>query len=169
MSDSTNASEIDLEHLRLLSFFFKLTGIVSAVMVSFLLIHLTVFSAMALMPKSFYAKAAGAHPAASQTDTTTAAPQNIKPAPEAPRIIFGGFACVFAVIILLGWTFGALTFYAGHCIKQRKHATFIFIISCLKCVFVPYGTALGVCTIIVLNRSRVKKLFEARAADCMKP
>ncbi len=160
MTDSSAPSEIDLEHLKLLSLFFKFTGIVTAVMISFLLIHFTIFTTIAVMPKSFFNQKVSSHVTTNESDSATATPQNTKPAPEFPHVIFGVLAGIFGVIILLGWTFGALTFYAGRCIQQRKHPTFIFVISCIKCLFVPYGTMLGICTFMVLSRPQVKKLFE---------
>jgi hypothetical protein len=34
----------------------------------------------------------------------------------------------------------------------------------VECVFMPFGTALGVFTILVLNRQSVKELFNPRPA-----
>ena len=43
---------------------------------------------------------------------------------------------------------------------QRRHGyRFIYIVACLECVGFPFGTVLGVFTIIVLLRPSVKQLF----------
>lgn len=38
--------------------------------------------------------------------------------------------------------------------------TFVFVMACVQCANVPFGTALGVFTILVLQRPSVKALFE---------
>jgi membrane protein YqaA with SNARE-associated domain len=44
-----------------------------------------------------------------------------------------------------------------------KHSLywFAFAIACVECLFIPFGTILGVFTIIVLSREPVKALFAA--------
>lgn len=74
--------------------------------------------------------------------------------------LFMGFAAVF---ILLGWTFAALLAWAGRCVQQRKHYTFCFVMAAVACLFTPFGTALGVFTLIVLSRPTVKALFNSGA------
>ena len=49
--------------------------------------------------------------------------------------------------------------FAGRSLSHRKHYWFAFIVSCIECLFVPFGTILGVFTIIVLSRQSVKTLF----------
>jgi hypothetical protein len=71
------------------------------------------------------------------------------------------FAAVIAVVILLGWTFGAAQIYVGRCLRDRRHFIFVLVIAGLECAFVPWGTALGVFTFVVLTRPTVKALFPA--------
>jgi len=59
-------------------------------------------------------------------------------------------AGVMSGIMLLGWTFGALTLYAGRCVQKRRNKTLIYIMAALNCMFIPYGTLLGVFTFIIL-------------------
>ncbi len=69
------------------------------------------------------------------------------------------FVILGICIILLGWTFAALTLIAGRCIARRKHRTFCLVWACVQCISVPFGTVLGVFTILVLSRASVTALF----------
>ena len=48
--------------------------------------------------------------------------------------------------------------------SRRKHYTFCFVMACVECLSVPFGTVLGVFTILVLNRASVKELFNPKPA-----
>ena len=48
---------------------------------------------------------------------------------------------------------------AGRFLAQRAYYTFCFVVAALECVFVPFGTVLGVFTIVVLQRPAVKEMF----------
>jgi len=69
------------------------------------------------------------------------------------------FAVVVGMIIVAGWTFGGLTIYVGRCIKRRTRRMLTFVIACLNVMFIPFGTILGVFTLIVLSRPNVKRLY----------
>lgn len=69
------------------------------------------------------------------------------------------FIFIGGAIILLGWALAALTAFAGRCLGQRKHYTFCLIVAGLSCLWMPFGTVLGVFTLIVLLRPSVKPLF----------
>jgi len=68
-----------------------------------------------------------------------------------PVIMFRIFAAVIGGIILLGWTFGALTIYAGRCVHNRTHRVFILVMAGLNCVLIPWGTLLGIATFYVMQ------------------
>jgi hypothetical protein len=57
----------------------------------------------------------------------------------------------------LGWTFAVLVLIAGRFIARRKHYQFCFVVACVDCIFMPFETALGVLTILALNRRSVKE------------
>ena len=65
--------------------------------------------------------------------------------------------------IVVGWVFAALVLMAGRCIAGRKSYTFCFVVACVECLWAPFGTCLGVFTLVVLNRPSVKALFAARS------
>lgn len=78
-----------------------------------------------------------------------------------PPAAFGWFFIVFAaVFIIIGWTFSICNFYAGKFLKDRRNYTFCFVMSCINCAMVPFGTVLGVFSIIVLVRDSVKNIFK---------
>ncbi len=81
--------------------------------------------------------------------------------PEAEPI-FGIFlALIGLVFVLVAYAIGASIVYAGHCITKRKHRVFLFVISGIVCMFAPFGTALGVITILALTRTDLSAEFDA--------
>ena len=72
-----------------------------------------------------------------------------------------GLMLVFmgVVVILLGWGFGGLTIWAGRCLATKRHYVFCIVMAAISCLSMPFGTALGVFTLIVLGRPSVKQLF----------
>jgi hypothetical protein len=91
------------------------------------------------------------------------APQKLGPGSNQPPAFIGWFFLAFAsVFILLGWTFAVLVLIVARFIARRKHYTFCFVMACVECLFMPFGTVLGVFTILVLNRASVKGLFTPR-------
>ncbi len=81
--------------------------------------------------------------------------------PPPPAFVGLFFAIIGIVIVLFGWAHALVVFFAGRFLKRQTHYVFCFVIAVLNCVFVPFGTALGVCSLLVLNRPSVKALFEA--------
>jgi hypothetical protein len=81
---------------------------------------------------------------------------------QLPPAIIGWFFVVFAVMfILFGLTFATFILTTGRFLARRKHYTFCLVIGCIECLFMPFGTVLGVFTILVLVREPVKQLFAA--------
>jgi len=77
-----------------------------------------------------------------------------------PEKVFAVFLILFPLVfILAGWTFAGLLAYAGMSVRQRTRHTFCVVMAALSCMFFPFGTALGVFTIIVLVKPEVKELF----------
>ncbi|MDP9099685.1 MAG: hypothetical protein M3N48_11950 [Verrucomicrobiota bacterium] len=73
--------------------------------------------------------------------------------------MFRIFAAVIGFIILLGWSFGALTIYAGRCVQNRTHRLFIFIMAGFNCALIPWGTLLGIATFMVLQSPAGRREF----------
>ena len=68
---------------------------------------------------------------------------------------------VGSLLFLLGIAMPICILIAGRCLSRHKHYAFALVIACIECLFIPFGTILGVFTIIVLSRESVKELFAA--------
>lgn len=82
---------------------------------------------------------------------------NNQPPPEFLGVMF---AVMGGIFFLLGQALAWLMIYSGRQIKKRQKRTFSFVIACLMCLQVPFGTVLGVFTIIVLNKDETKEVYE---------
>jgi hypothetical protein len=141
---SPNQQQIlDNEHLRLLSIFHYVKGGLSAFFSCFLFIHVVLGLFFICAPHLFgHGK------------------------DQPPAFVGWFFAILGSFLILLGWTFATITLIAGRCIARRRHYTFCFVWACVECLSVPFGTVLGVFTILVLNRASVRELFKSRPTVC---
>lgn len=141
-----NASPTDQEQLRLLEIFHYIVGGITALFSLFPLIH--VAFGVAMITGGF-------------------GPQK----PEEPPIeLFGGFIVAIGLLfVLFGEVLAFCMILAGRKLAKRIGYTFVFVIACIECLFMPFGTALGVCTIIVLQRESVKRLFGRATPPTMPP
>jgi hypothetical protein len=64
-----------------------------------------------------------------------------------------------SVFILGGLAFAILTAVAGRFLGQARHHTFCLVVAAINCVFFPFGTALGVFTIISLQKPAIRWAF----------
>lgn len=71
----------------------------------------------------------------------------------------GIFAFAGLVFILFAWTLGVLSWMAAGRIAQRRGLKFLYVASGLNCLWMPFGTALGVFTLVVLTRPTVRVQF----------
>ncbi len=153
---------IAMDRLRLLSLGYYISGAIGAAFVSFLLIHFFLFLGISFVPASQWNTSAPTPRSAqyaSPTPFPTASPtSNSAQAP--PAIMFRIFAGIIGLIIICGWTLGALTAYAGHCIKKRKHKLFIYVMAGINCIWIPYGTVLGIATILLFQWPEVQAEFK---------
>jgi hypothetical protein len=81
---------------------------------------------------------------------------------EAPPAALGWiFIVLGALFFLAGVTMTICILIAGRSLARRKHYSFALVVACIECLFIPFGTILGVFTIVVLSRGSVKALFLA--------
>jgi hypothetical protein len=73
------------------------------------------------------------------------------------------FIVMGSAFIFISWVYAGLMFYSGRCLSARRKWTFSFVMACISCIQVPLGTALGVFTILVLQRPSVKALFDRQS------
>jgi hypothetical protein len=134
----TNQEIIDNEHLRVLSIAHYVLGGLHAALSCILIVHFIFGLVIAIAPHVF-----GNGPG------------------QGPPTWFGIIMSAFAgCFMLLGWLFGGLTIYSGICLRKRKHRPFSLAVAVINCLSIPFGTALGIFTILVLSRASVKRLYE---------
>ena len=126
------------QHLQLLTIFHYIVGGLTAFLACFPLIHLTIGLVM----------------------------------------VFGGFSSNQAPPAFVGWLFIILgggfflvgqslaicIIIAGRFLAQRRRYPFVFVVACCECLFMPFGTVLGVFTIVLLSRESVKSAFNTASA-----
>ena len=126
----------DAEHLRLLAIFHYVVAGIAALVSLIPVIHLVIGLAMILSPHVF--EGSGSPP---------------------PAFIGWIFVIIAGGFILLGLTMAAFILTAGRFLAASKHYTFCLVMAGVECLFMPFGTVLGVFTIVVLTRDSVKLLF----------
>jgi hypothetical protein len=129
----TDTTAQDLEHLRLLSIFHYIVAGLTALFSLFPVIHLVIGIAM-----------------------VTGKLENSDPGATFAGWFFVGFAALF---IAFGLTFAGFIAYAGRCLRQRRRHTLCLVVGALECMMMPFGTVLGVFTLIALTKPQVKALF----------
>ena len=128
----------DEEHLNLLAVFHYVVGGLAALFACFPIIHLII--GIALVVWSASPDAGG----------------------DAPPALVGWLMAGFASLaMIVGWSIAACIIAAGRCLAGRKRYTFCLVMAAVECCFMPFGTVLGVFTIIVLVRPDVKDMFTA--------
>jgi hypothetical protein len=130
----------DEEHLRLLAIFHYVVAAMGAVFACFPLIHVAIGVMMVASPDSMTGGQKG----------------------PPPPVAFGYlFIVMGATFVLMGWAAAVCTFISGRLLARRRKRLFSFVVAALLCMFVPFGTVLGVFTIVVLSRESVKRLYES--------
>src|SRR5438876_6722313 len=128
----------DSEHLRLLSIFHYVVAGVAAFCSFFPLLYTIM---------GFVFVGLSHHP-------------STNPAQQPPPAALGwAFVVLGIFLFLLGAMFAIVVAFAGRSLSRLNHYWFAFVVACVECIFVPFGTILGVFTIIVLSRESVKTLF----------
>lgn len=69
------------------------------------------------------------------------------------------FIIVGGVMMAFGLAFAGAIFAAGRFLARRKHHTFCLVVACIECLFMPFGTVLGIFSIVILVREPIKQLF----------
>lgn len=81
---------------------------------------------------------------------------------EPPPAFLGWiFILLGALFFLAGVTMAICILIAGGCLSRCKGYSFALVMACIECLFIPFGTILGVFTIVVLSRESVKESFAA--------
>lgn len=83
-----------------------------------------------------------------------------EPPPFDPVEFFALFQWFYLIMGVLMIVAGVLTLVSGRFIHRRVHRTFSLVIAALNCLHFPFGTALGVFTLVILSRDSVRRLYE---------
>ena len=87
-----------------------------------------------------------------------------KPGEDLPPEFLGWiFAVLGSVLFLIGLSMAICILIAGRSLALRKRYSFAFVMACIECLFIPFGTILGVFTTVVLSRESVRGLFSTAA------
>lgn len=128
----------DLEQLRLLSIFHYVLAGLAALFACFPLIHLIIGLVFVFAPDKMTSNG------------------------DVPPAFIGWFFIILAgCLILAGLTLAVIIAVSGRFLSQHRRHLFCTVVAAIECTFMPFGTALGIFTLIVLTRDSVKRLFEA--------
>ncbi len=137
MTDDERQELLDTEHLRLLRIGYLISGGANAVWACFPLIHITIGILML----------SGVFPG----PTRPGAPDTLM-----PGLFFVVIGVAFSSFFAISAT---LELLAARRLRERRSRTFCLVVAGLTCLGIPYGTALGIFTIIVLGRPSVAQRF----------
>jgi hypothetical protein len=87
-------------------------------------------------------------------------PGQVPPDVVGMRVVGGMFVLFGGLAILFSWCIALGLFLAGRCLATYTWHTYALVMAAIACAFFPFGTVLGVFTIMVLVRPSVKDLFE---------
>lgn len=77
-----------------------------------------------------------------------------------PQIMGWIFIALPGIVILLGWTLAGFIIYAGGNLRRRKGHGLCLAMAGIECIFMPFGTILGVFTLVTLMKEEVRLLFD---------
>ena len=132
-----NQQRRDREHVKLLAIFHFLFGGLAFVGIGFLGVHYFIM-----------------HTVFSNPDMWKSQPQAMPPKAFLDAFIW--FYLFMGVLLLTGLVLNVLS---GMFLLQKRNRLFSLIIGGLNCLQIPFGTALGVFTILVLSRDSVRQLY----------
>jgi hypothetical protein len=131
----------DANYLKILSVFHFIVAGIAGLFACFPIFHLTMD--LSMLTGEFFPKEAGAEF-------------------PFPFSMFGlMFTLIPAAIILLGWAFAIALAVSGYFLLRKQHQLFCLIMAGISCIFMPFGTVLGVFTIVVLMQPDIKKQFDS--------
>jgi hypothetical protein len=82
-----------------------------------------------------------------------------------PPAVLGWLFAVFgAGLMLAGFAFAACYAYAGRCLTRRHHYMYCLVMAGIGCTFMPFGTVLGVFTIVELQKEEVRRMFQTSSS-----
>lgn len=135
---AVSAGSEDESHLRALAIAHYVCGGLTALCALFFLIYVGLGLFMALAPESF---------------------KNPGQA-EPPPAFLGWFFVLFGgAFLFMGEALALCLILSGRWLSKGRRYWFSFVVACCACMVMPFGTVLGIFTIIVLSRDSVKRRY----------
>lgn len=128
----------DNEHIKMLSIFHFVISGLALFGIAFLFLHYFLMNSFFSHPERWKMEQGPAPPA------------------EFLRIVVWFYLFIGAMLVVGG----VANILSGVFLQKRKHRMFSLIVAGLDCLQIPFGTALGVFTIIVLLRDSVAQSYE---------
>ncbi len=136
-------------HLHLLSVFHFVMGGFYSLGIGFIALHFFIMRVVMTMPPPLMHSSTSPPPGISTTPPSAFMPPEIMNIMIVFYIVMG--------LIIAGLATGNIL--AGVWLRKRIQHTMTFVVAAINCFFFPFGTALGVFTIIVLQRATVKMTY----------
>ena len=128
----------DEKNLGLLATFHYVVGAFIALFSSVFLMHVVMGIVMLTSPESMGGSGGGQPP---------------------PPFLGAIFLIMGSLAVLAGWSVGACIIFAGRCLNRRVRHTFCLVAAGLACLWMPFGTVLGVFAFITLSKPHIRGLF----------
>jgi len=81
------------------------------------------------------------------------------PGAPPPMLVGGIFAAIFGLVAIFLAAKCVVMILAGRALGRRQHYVLVMVGACAALLNLPLGTALGVCTILMLQKPAVKVAF----------
>jgi hypothetical protein len=129
---------IDGEHIKMLSIFHFVVAGLALLGVVFLFLHYFLMSSVFSNPEIWKSQ---------------------KDAPPLPKDFLKNFVWFYIFMGAIFGTMCVLNLLSGLFLRQKRHRTFSLVVGGLNCLQIPFGTVLGIFTIIVLSRNSVRQKY----------
>ena len=126
----------DMDDLDRLATFFKMAGVVTALLATLPVVYLALAAGMLVLPVLV---------------------DGSSPMEGAPFACCSGVGGTIAIVV--GWFFAICLFMTSRNLKRRKNWAFCIVFSCIVCLEFPLGTLLGIYSLTKLNEDGIKQLF----------
>lgn len=157
MLPATDSSRTDREHLKLLAIFHLVVAGIAVVLFAVVLAQRFAFSDMSRIHEMLLEKQA-----APKADEVLASEPSLRLPPAGIFDSFLRFFWIWSAAVITG---AVLNLVSGLCLLRQRFRTLSLIVAGLDCVWVPFGTVLGVFTIIVLMRESVTRLYDTERSS----
>ncbi|MBN2162058.1 MAG: hypothetical protein JXR25_11430 [Pontiellaceae bacterium] len=130
----------ELRHLDLLAIFYYVVGGIVGLFSCMFVMH--IFMGIGMLNGNFFGEEVSSGP---------------------PPIMGWMFVISGSVAVFGGWATAICMILAGRRLHQRRQRIFCMVVAGIECFFTPFGTVLGIFTLILLSKESVRQIFMARS------